>query len=338
MKIGNFDLNKDILIIAEIGNNHEGNFDLAKEMINQAKSAGAHAVKFQRVRAEHLIDLNNKQRFQQIKSYEFTDNQFEELHDHANNLGLMFLCTPFDLSGVSALNKLVSAFKIASSDNNFYPLIESIANTGKPIIMSSGLADYKQIKKAKDLIEKIWRKNKVNQELAILHCVSSYPTPIEESNLSSITALKKKFKCTIGYSDHTLGIEAAVTAVALGARIIEKHFTIDKNLSSFRDHQLSADPKEFTELVRRIKETSLMLGNEKKEIQDSEKNNIKAIRRSIVANKDLPAGKVLKFEDLDWIRLAGGLLPGQEKSIIGKKLSKSIKRGELLTSNIFKRS
>ena len=209
-------------------------------------------------------------------------------------------------------------------------LIDIIAQTGKPIILSAGLIDIEQIIEIKDFIKRIWRKHGITQELAVLHCVSSYPTHLHEANLLAIRQLQDRLKLTIGYSDHTLGIEAAILSVVLGARIIEKHFTLDKHHSDFHDHQLSADPKELSLMVRRIKETIKLLGNGEKNIQNNEKNMILKVRRSIVASHYLTKGAVLQHGDITWLRPGGGLPPGQEKEIIGKRIKRFIRSGEYI--------
>ena len=181
-----------------------------------------------------------------------------------------------------------------------------------------------------DFILNIWNENAIDQDIAILHCVTSYPTALEEANLSAIKELQS-LNVTIGYSDHTIGTEAAVLSVALGARIVEKHFTIDKNYSDFRDHQLSADPNEFSQLVERVEIASKLLGQSRKTVQESEKLVMEKIRRSIVARKDLDENTVLTLDDISWVRPGGGLAPGNEKIILGKRLKEKVAVGELIT-------
>jgi N,N'-diacetyllegionaminate synthase len=329
MKIGKADTTKDVCIIAEIGNNHEGDLDLAKSMISLAAKAGAHAVKFQTIQPEYLVSVQDKARIEQLNRFRFTFKQFEGLSKTAKSEGVAFLSTPFDLASATFLNSIVPVFKIASGDNNFYPLIDFLAETGKPIIFSSGLADYKQIKTTRDRIHLIWKKNNITQELAILHCISSYPTLVSQANLMAIPHLKE-LKCIVGYSDHTLSIEACIVAVSLGARIIEKHFTLDKNHSSFRDHQLSADPKDFADLVKRIHETEALLGTGKFVVDPIQEANAVKLRRSIVARVDLAEGKKITSNDITWVRPGGGIPPGEEKKVVGQTLKKSVRQGEMI--------
>ena len=336
MKVGSHDIDNNVFIIAEIGNNHEGSFDLCEKMIHSAADAGAHAVKLQTIRAERLVGYADQARLERLKSFELEYVEFAKLSKVARDRGLMFISTPFDLESVEALNSMVDAYKISSGDNNFYPLIESVARTGKPIIMSTGLGDTGVIKKSKELIYDIWNKIGVEQELALLHCVSSYPVEADQANLRAIKSLKLDFDCTVGYSDHTIGIGAALAAVALGARIIEKHFTIDKNYSDFRDHQLSADPHDFIELVSKIKTVSDMLGDGKIVPQKSEQENIFKIRRSIVASRDLKNGDTITWDDIMWVRPSGGLPPGEEDRIMGKSLNSSLSKGDLILESHIK--
>lgn len=329
MKIGDFDLDKKVLIVAEIGNNHEGSYELAEKMIGLAAQAGAGGVKFQTIVPNKLVSPVQKDRFQQLERFRLSYDEFERLSKVAQQEGILFLSTPFDIESARFLEPLVPAFKIASSDNNFFPLIDVIARTGKPIILSSGLADLAQITRTKDFIEGIWRECGIEQELAILHCVSCYPTSPDDANLRAIKQLQK-LKVTVGYSDHTIGIEAAVLSVALGARIIEKHFTIAKDYSDFHDHQLSADPQEFAQLVQRVKETVKIMGDGEKRIMDCEILSIDKVRRSIVGSRDLSKGTILKLDDLTWLRPGGGLQPGSEEDILGKTLARPIQKGEMI--------
>ncbi|MBZ0167291.1 MAG: N-acetylneuraminate synthase family protein [Candidatus Omnitrophica bacterium] len=328
MQIGKFNLDQDILVIAEIGNNHEGDFDRAGQMIHAAAQAGAGAVKFQTIVPEKLVAVSEEKRIQQLERFRFSYDQYAQLARIAEEQGVMFLSTPFDLESVRALTPMVPAFKIASSDNDFYPLLEAVAATGKPLIFSTGLADLEQISKTESFIDGVWRKNKINQEMAILHCVTSYPTKPEDANLRAIQTLREEFGGTVGYSDHTMGIQAALTAVALGARIIEKHFTLDKNLSDFRDHQLSADPEDLKQLVQLVKEVQITLGDGSLNPRQSEMDIVHQVRRSIVAGRDLDAGQQLTPEDISWVRPGGGLAPGSEGQILGKKLTKAVGKGE----------
>jgi len=253
MKIKDINIRDKVLIIAEIGNNHEGSYSLAEDMIGLAEESGADAVKFQTFQTEHYLSVNDKERYKRLKSFELTFNEFEKLSNIAKELGILFISTPFDLESALFLNSIVDAMKISSGDNTFYPLIQSVAETGKPIIMSTGLVDIQQIMKSKTLIENIWAEKDIVQDLAILHCVSAYPVEAQYANLRAIQSLRESLDCTVGLSDHTIGTTSAIVSVALGARIIEKHFTIDKHFSDFRDHQISCDPQDMKQLVQSVR-------------------------------------------------------------------------------------
>jgi N,N'-diacetyllegionaminate synthase len=337
MKIGDFDTDERVFVVAEIGNNHEGNLTLAEEMIGLAADAGADAVKFQTFLTEHYVSSEDSARFEMLKSFELTFKEFEHLKEAADKAGVIFISTPFDISSAEFLNTIVPAFKISSGDNTFYPLIETIARFGKPIILSSGLAGIKGLEYVCALIEHIWNEECINTpDLAVLHCVSIYPVTPREANLGAIRALGKRLGCVIGYSDHTLGIDAAALSVAVGARIVEKHFTKDKKFSDFRDHQLSADPNELKTLVERIRAIEELLGTGDKIVQESEKQLESFLRRSIVATRDLSAGETVASEDITWIRPAGGISPGREELVLGKILTRNVAKGERLTSDILK--
>jgi N,N'-diacetyllegionaminate synthase len=332
MKIGNINTKNKVFIIAEIGNNHEGNFELAKKMIVEASNAGVDAVKFQTFIPEYFVSVKDQSRINRLRSFQLSYKQFKELSKIANKKGLIFFSTPLDIESAKFLNTIQPIFKISSGDNDFYPLIETVADFEKPIIVSTGVADIKTIKKVYDKIFKVWStKKKSHLNLALLHCVSSYPVPNEQANLASISYLKKIFpKVVVGYSDHTIGINAAILSVIAGARIIEKHFTLDKNYSDFRDHQLSADPEEMCMMVKKIREAEKMLGREEKKIQQCEKEMNILGRRSIAVARDLISGTKLTRSDLIWVRPGNGFSPGNEKKIIGKKINRSLKMGEII--------
>lgn len=335
MKIGNFDLGKNVLIVAEIGNNHEGSYTLAEDMIGLAAEAGVGAVKFQTYQTEFYVSKMDDARFLRLKAFELSFDEFERLSKAARRAGLIFLSTPFDIESAQFLNTIVPAFKIASGDNNFYPLIRFIAQTLKPVILSTGLAAMTQIRYTKALIEQIWSEHNTVQDIGVLHCVTSYPVPPEQANLAAIRSLQNDLKCTIGYSDHTIGITAAVLSISLGARLIEKHFTIDKNYSDFRDHQISADPADMKALVEAVKQAETLLGSGEKILQSNEKDVLTAVRRSIVSRHDLPVGKILGENDITWVRPAGGIPPGNESMLLGKEINKAVSAGQMLTLDIF---
>jgi len=330
MKIGMHDLSQKVLIIAEIGNNHEGNLSFAKEMIWAAKESGADSVKFQTIRTEHLISKHDKDRFKRLKGFELTDDGFCSLASEASKAGVIFLSTPFDISSVDLLDPLVPAFKVASSDNTFYPLLEHIADKAKPILLSTGLADLVDIQKAKQIIEDVWKKKGVSPGLCLLHCVCHYPAVPVELNLNAIPVIHSAFDCEVGYSDHSLGIESAVLAVALGARVIEKHFTLDKNYSDFQDHKIAADPLEMKDMVKAIRSAEIKLGSFDKKLQDSELQVVAKLRRHIAVVRDMSVGETMTRQDITWLRGVGGFPAGRESEVLGHALKKAVLAGDFL--------
>jgi sialic acid synthase SpsE len=334
VKISDFDTDDQVLIIAEIGNNHEGDFDLAIRLIDEAAEAGAQAVKFQTFIPALYSSQLDTVRMERLKKFQLRFFQFEKLADYARKAGQIFISTPFDLKSARFLGTIADGIKIASGDNTFGPLIDSVAETSKPMIVSTGLANTAQVKYTTLQIQNVWAQNKSDANLAILHCVSSYPVPPEEANLAAIPALSAILDgVTIGYSDHTLGVDAPVLAVALGARVIEKHFTIDNNYSEFRDHQVSANPDILKEMVKRIRDTEIFLGKGKIGMESCEQALETAIRRSVVASQNLEKGHKILGSDITWVRPSGGIPPGKEQLVLGKRLVRKISSGEMILSN-----
>ena len=328
MKIGAFDLDRQVLVVAEIGNNHEGSYALAEELVGKAAEAGVGAVKFQTFRTGRFVDPRDEERFERMKRFELSEDEFGRLCRHARGAGLLFISTPLDLGSARFLGEIADALKIASGDNTFYPLIEQAAESGKPLIVSTGLADLAQIRRAASVVEGVWRGCGVEQDLALLHCVSGYPVPADQANLAAIPFLRRELDCTIGYSDHTIGADAAVMAVAMGARIIEKHFTIDNHYSDFRDHRISADPGTMKRLVDKVRDAQAMLGQPTRMIQDCERDGVVAYRRSIAAARALEAGTVIDRDDITWVRPGGGIPPGREDVVLGRRLNRDLEQGE----------
>lgn len=271
MKIGSIDLSQQVLIIAEAGNCHEGDVGRAKEMIHQADAAGADAIKFQTIVPERLVSADQTERLIQLRQRQLTYDQFRELAQTAAETGIMFLSTPLDVESALFLRQLVPAFKIASGDITFIPLLQTVASVGKPVLLSTGGSTLAQVAHSLEYLPGV--------PVCVLHCVIGYPTPLTQVNLQRINLLKK-LNPWVGFSDHTLGLAAPGAAAAMGARVIEKHFTLDKNLSDFRDHQLAVNPAELAELVRRVREVETMLGEPGQEISPIEEPVVAAVRRS----------------------------------------------------------
>lgn len=334
MRIGKIDLSHDVMIIAEIGNNHEGDWKLAEELVCEAARAGAHAVKFQSIIPEHLVTPDQTERLAQLRRYQLSPEIHAHLSRVAADNGVIFLSSPFSLDAVGMLDPLVPAFKVASGDNDHVYLLERIAATGKPVILSTGMTTLNGVAYSLGTLTRIWANLGIaDPGLVLLHCVSAYPTPSGQANLMALRTLAGLGRI-VGYSDHTLGIDAAVLSVALGARVIEKHFTLSKTQSTFRDHQLSAEPHELRALVERVAEANLMLGDGVKRIMPAEEVTARAARRSICAARDLTAGEVIAPQDLLWLRSASGLPPGAEHLLLGRRLVRSVAAAECLNASL----
>lgn len=271
MNIGTINLAQQVFIIAEAGNCHEGDFGRAKEMVRQAKAAGADAIKFQTIVPERLVSSDQTERLARLSKFQLTYNQFQELAHLAQEEGIVFLSTPFDVESALFLNQLMPAFKIASGDITFVPLLQTVASFEKPVLLSTGGSTMAEVQRALTRLHGV--------PVCVLHCVIGYPTPLEQANLQRINMLQELNEW-VGFSDHTLGLAASVAAVAMGARVIEKHFTLDKNLSDFRDHQLAVNPEELAELVRRVREVETMMGNRGQETSPIEEPIVSVVRRS----------------------------------------------------------
>jgi|LakMenEpi03Aug12_release.lakeMendotaPanAssembly.Ray.scaffolds.fasta_scaffold258573_2 sialic acid synthase SpsE len=331
MKIGKVDTKKQVALVAEIGNNHEGSVNLAKDLISSAVQAGADAVKLQIMIPNKFVSKLEVDRLKNLNKFSLTESGIAELFNYANKNGVYLFASPFDDSSAELLSNLTSTFKIASGDITHHSFIELISNFGKDIILSTGASDFKEIDDAVSIINLTWKKLQINPNLALLHCISEYPADPSTTNLRVINVLKQTYpNLTIGYSDHTIGIENSILAVAAGANIIEKHFTLDKHYSEFRDHALSADYDEFKELRNRIDTLEIQLGSGLKYPTIAEERTKNSFRRSVYAAKSLKKGQIIKFEDMICLRPALGISANKVKSLIGLKLLKDVSEGDLL--------
>ena len=326
-------------IIAEAGVNHNGSVELAKKLIAVAKEAGADAVKFQTFKAENVVTQKaekaayqkgttdaEESQYEMIKKLELTEYDFKELADYAKERGVIFLSSPFDKGSADLLDKMnVPAYKIASGEITNFPLLRYITKKGKPIILSTGMATLGEVEEALNVI-----RSEGVEEVILLHCVSNYPAKIEDVNLRAMETLKQAFKIPVGFSDHTLGITASIAAVALGACVIEKHFTLDRNLLG-PDHKASLEPDELKEMVKSIRDVEKALGNGVK-IPTKEEEEIKRIaRRSIVAKVDIPKGTTITEDMMDAKRPGRGIEPKSIDIIVGKKAKEDIRKDEIVT-------
>lgn len=335
MHIKSFSDIKKIFIVAEIGNNHEGSVNNAIKMIEQAALCGADAVKFQTYKLDKFISTKtNKKTYKRLKKYALSYNQFEQLSDYCRKKKIIFFSTPLDIESAVFLNKIQKIFKISSGDNNYFDLIEKIFSFNKPTIISTGMTTSQDIKKVYKSGLKYFKKN-IDKKLSFLHCVSDYPVEDKFVNLLSISYLKTIFPdIKIGYSDHSIGTTACISAAVLGAKIIEKHFTLDKNFSNFRDHKLSADPSDLKHLVTEIRRIETIMGKEEKKIQQNEKKNLISARRSYAFNKIMNEGKKISEDDLIMLRPKKGL--NNKYHIIGKKIKRKIKEGIFIKKEYLK--
>lgn len=343
--IGSYIIEKNkVFVIAELSANHNQDFDLALKTVKAAKSAGADAIKLQTYTADTItIDCDNKwfqirqgtiwdgMTLYKLYQQAYTPWEWQpKLKKYAESLGLICFSSPFDRSSVDFLEKMnVPAYKIASFEITDIPLIEYVASKNKPVIISTGIAKVEEIEEAIDACKRMG-----NDQYALLKCTSSYPAPIEEANLLTIPDMSKRFKCVVGLSDHTLGDITAITAVALGAKIIEKHFILDRSIGG-PDADFSMEPKSFKKMVDSIREVEKVLG--KKTYVLSDKNCAsRNFSRSIFVVKDIKKNEVFSDENIRSIRPGSGLPPKYLAEIYGKKAMKDIERGTPLSKELIK--
>lgn len=320
-----------VYIIAEIGINHQGDVNIAKQLIDEAKNCGANAVKFQK-RSIHRIltkegleaPYDNRNSFgttygEHKKALELSEDDYRELVQYSNNLNVDFCASGWDEESIDFLDSLeIPFFKMASADLTNFPLLEYTAKKNKPMILSTGMADMETVKNAIALVESI------NPQIAVLQCTSTYPTSFNELNLNVLKTYQTEFpNAVIGYSGHELGIAIPPVAVALGACIVERHFTLDRTMKG-GDHSASLEPQGFSKMVRDIRHIEEAMGSFTKEIQDSEKPVFKKLAKSIVSAVDIAEGTILTREMLTTKGPGSGISPQQLRNVIGKKVIKSI--------------
>jgi sialic acid synthase SpsE len=332
-------LGNSTYIIAEIGSNFNGNLNLAKESIDAAVECGADAVKFQTFKADEFVaDKNLTYTYKNSKGEDITETQYEmfkrlelkdewhiELLRYSRSKNVDFLSSAADKNAADLLIEINSPIiKLASEDLINIELLDYVAAKRCPVILSTGMADEFEIDNAIKIFE-----SHNSRDIMIMHCVSLYPTPAKYAGLNRISALRKKYPYIIGYSDHTEGWEAPMLSVAYGSRILEKHFTLDKNLPG-PDHKMAADPTDFNKMVEMVRLAEKMGGLESLNYQISEEVGRKEFRRSIVAKNDLPMGKKIELGDLAYKRPGGGLKPYERDKILGRKLNVSLKVNEMV--------
>jgi N,N'-diacetyllegionaminate synthase len=331
-----------VLIIAEAGVNHNGNIETAKQLIDVAADSGVDLVKFQTFKAEDLVSKVAKQadyqkknirskdesQYNMLKKLELSDKDHRQLTSYSASKGIEFFSTAFDVKGLDYLNGLgFRRFKVPSGEITNYPFLKKLAAFNKPVILSTGMATMGEIKAA---IAVLTTDKLITEDITVLHCNTEYPTPMKDVNLLAMNNIASECGVKVGYSDHTLGIEVPIAAVALGASVIEKHFTLDRNLSG-PDHRASLEPHELKAMVTAIRNIELaMSGSGIKEPSKSEKKNIAIARKSIHLKRSLRKGDVIKEEDLIPLRPGSGISPMHLDDIIGKRLKYDLPENHLL--------
>lgn len=329
-----------IFIIAEAGVNHNGSIEIAKKLIDAAAAAGADAVKFQTFKTENLVSKNaqkadyqkastdkNESQFDMIKKLELDTDTHKELIAYCKNKEIMFLSTPFDLESIKLLDELgLEIFKIGSGEITNLPYLRDIGKLNKKVILSTGMSNIYEIEDALNVLIKAGTKKK---NITVLHANTEYPTPMDDVNLKAMLTIKETLGVEIGYSDHTLGIEVDIAAAAMGAQVIEKHFTLDKNMQG-PDHKASLEPDELKEMVKAIRNIEAALGDGIKIPSFSESKNIAIARKSLVAQKDIKKGEIFSEENLAAKRPGNGISPMKWDEIIGTVAKKDYKEDELI--------
>jgi len=325
-------------IIAEAGLNHNGDVELAKNLIDVAKNAGSDAVKFQTFKTERIVTKYAEKpmyqklttnpdtsQYYMIKRLELTDEDFEDISCYAKEKGIIFLSSAFDVESVDLIDRLgVPAFKVASGEITNFPLLQSIAEKNKPIILSTGMSTLEEIEDSLQFI-----RSHGTMDIVLLHCVTGYPLKIDDANLKLIKSLRHRFHLPVGFSDHTPGIEMSLAAVALGAVIIEKHFTLDRTLPG-PDHRASLEQNELKQMIHLIRNIEKGMGNGIKRLTDGEELIKRTARKSIVAKVEIQKGSIITKNMLDFKRPGIGIEPKYLDRVIGKRARMSIKPDELI--------
>ena len=327
---------KKVFIIAEAGVNHNGSLELAKKLVDKALEAGVDCIKFQTFKSENLVSMSaqmaeyqkenlgkDESQYKMLKELEISFEEFKELKEYCKEKNIMFLSTPFDLESCDFLNDLdMKIFKIPSGEITNLPYLRKINSFGKKVILSTGMANLNEIQDALNVLK--------DCEVSLLHCTTEYPCPYDNVNLNAIDTLRKEFKLEVGYSDHTQRIEVPIAAVAKGATIIEKHFTLDRNMEG-PDHKASLEPNELKQMVTSIRNIEKAFGNGIKEPQESEKKNIEIARKSIVAKINIKKGEIFTEHNITTKRPGSGISPMKWDCIIGKTATKDYQEDELIS-------
>ena len=330
-------MNNKVLIIAEAGVNHNGDFDIAKKLVESAKEAGADIVKFQTLNADKLVskyamkadyqinNTDNGTQLDMLKKLSLNKEEFIDLKSYCNECGIIFLASPFDIDSIEFLDSInIPFWKIPSGEITNYPYLVKIANTHRDIIMSTGMSNTSEIRDA----IKVLRENG-SGKISLLHCNTEYPTPYADVNLRAMITLREEFNVDVGYSDHTLGIEVPIAAVAMGAPVIEKHFTLDRSMEG-PDHKASLEPSELKDMIQSIRNIEEALGDGEKCVSESERKNLDVARKSIVAKTDIKIGEVFSEDNITTKRPGTGISPMKWEEILGKKATRDYREDELI--------
>jgi N,N'-diacetyllegionaminate synthase len=340
-------MNTKVIIIAEAGVNHNGDFENAKKLILAAANAGADYVKFQTFKADKLVSKDAQKaeyqkanlkdqgdtQYDMLKKLEMSEAWHYDLINYANECGIKFLSTGFDEVSIDFLDSLnIDLFKVPSGEITNKPYLEHIAKKGKPIVISTGMSNLREINEAVDVL----LNHKISKsQITILHCNTEYPTPMQDVNLLAMNTIQNQLGVNIGYSDHTLGIEVPIAAVALGAKLIEKHFTLDRNMDG-PDHLASLTPDELKQMVTSIRNIEKAItGNGIKEASESEKKNLAVVRKSLHYTTDLKKGDIIEKKYFTALRPGTGISPMLYEEFIGKKLSIDVFKNELIKQTDF---
>ena len=329
-----------VFIIAEAGVNHNGSIKLAKKLIDVAVESGADAVKFQTFKTENLVSKTAKKadyqkkttdalesQFDMIKKLELDVNTHKELLVYCQEKGIMFLSTPFDHDSINLLSDLgLQIFKIPSGEITNLPYLRHIGSLGKKVVLSTGMSTLQEVENA---LTVLIGAGTDKENITTLHANTMYPTPMEDVNLNAMLTIQKELDIAVGYSDHTIGIEVDIAAVAMGASIIEKHFTLDRAMNG-PDHKTSLEPKELKAMVLAIRNIEIALGSDKKKPSPSERVNINVVRKSIVANQDIKKGDLLTEKNITVKRPGNGINPMKWDEVIGSIALKNYNADELI--------
>ena len=326
-----------VLIIAEAGVNHNGSLDLAYKMVDAAKRASVDCIKFQTFKSQNLVSKNASKadyqkentgdgtQIEMLKKLELTYADFSGLKDYCDKVGIRFISTPFDLESIRFLDSLdIPFWKIPSGEITNYPYLKAIAKTGRPVILSTGMSTIYDIQQALDVLTR-----NGTTDIKLLHCNTEYPTPYEDVNLNAMKTIHDAFGCEVGYSDHTKGIEIPIAAVAMGATIIEKHFTLDNNMEG-PDHKASLEPDELFEMVKCIRNIEKSFGTGIKKPSESEKKNIAIVRKSIVASCYIKKGETFTEKNITVKRPGSGISPMKWDDVIGLIAKKDYSEDDLI--------